>query len=114
MRSKERKRKNKVPDGFSRVFNSEKTVIRNLLNNFVVNGSRGEELIKEITDHCDLKTISLKSILSIAKIISDLINEPISRNTSRNKKLIIKWFDDNEGKISLCKEYIKPSFIKKL
>ena len=82
-------------------------MIRNLLNNFVVNGSRGEELIKEITGCRRLNEISVDSILSIAFLISLLIEIPISRNYKRSKILIVKWFNDNEKRISPCIEHIK-------
>ena len=112
MISKRRIRKNKVPDGFSRIFDSEKTVTRNLLDNFIANGSRGEELIKEITGCCKLNEISVDSILSIAFLISLLIEIPISRNYKRSKILIVKWFNDNEKRISPCIEYIKCLYKK--
>lgn len=96
----------KVPPGLSRNCNPEKVVTRNLLNGFVAKGSRGEQIIEEILG-CTINKVSLNALITIGELLSDLTKVKLERNYKRKKDLIVKWFNDNEQRISYYKPYVK-------
>lgn len=88
----------------SRSVYSEKIIVEQLLGNFVAEGSKGQELIEDICK-IPLKEIKLTDLIQLTIIVSKLTNIHLPRNYKRKKKLIVKWFDDNEidiKKISFC------------
>lgn len=99
------KRKKRVEEGFSKYFYPEKVVSRNLLGDFKVNTSRGKELIEEIMNR-SLNDISIKSLVCISRVLSNILNIELKRNIYRRKDLLVKWFDDNQTQIELVKQNI--------
>lgn len=83
------KRRQRVKEGFSRHFYSEKDVSRNLLGDFQVNESRGKKLIEEIMNK-SFKDISLNSLVSVSRIFSNMLNIELTRNIYRRKDLLVK------------------------
>ena len=77
----------------------------NLLGNFVVQGSRGEHLMEEILG-TSVKDVSRAGLIRVAVIVSKLIQQKFPRNFGRRKDLIVKWFHDNEEKISPIKQFL--------
>ena len=104
-----RRRASKLPAGLSRAKNSEKIITKNLLNGFVAKGSRGELLIEEIICH-KINEVTLPAIIQVSKVISELIGVELNRNHKRSKKLLVKWFQDNEEQIAAHKNNFKIVF----
>lgn len=104
-------RKSRVPTCFSRTFVPERIISMNLLDGFVVQGSRGQKLIEDITG-VPLDCISKTGLCKVASIISQLIETNLSRNIYRRKDLMVKWFQDNEEKIEPYKPYICVTSVK--
>lgn len=111
MIKKERIRKQRVQDGFSRVYDSEKIVSLSLLNGYTARGSRGEKLIEDITG-CSINQLHRHSITRMAEFFSILIDKNFPRNYRRRKELIVKWFDDYEEEIIPYLSCISFSFIE--
>lgn len=106
MNKKTRVRRPKVEKGLSRKFDSEKIVSQTLLNGYQAKGSRGEQLIEDLTGH-SCNQIGMKSILRIVEIFAELCDLEIKRNTKRRKDLLVKWLQDNEEKIEEVKDHVK-------
>lgn len=96
------KKYRKIPPELSRKRNPEKVVAQNLLNGFVSNGSKGEQIIKDILG-CSISDISLRALITVALLISDITSIKLERNYKRKKDLIVKWFNDNE---EIIRKYI--------
>lgn len=101
-----KKKRSKVPPGLSRKMNSEKAVAKNLLNNFVAKGSKGQTLIEDMLGF-PITQISLKALINFAILVSGLCDIKFERNYKRKKDLIVKWFNDNEEFIVPFKNYFK-------
>ena len=93
-RTHQRVRKARVPEGCSRSFNGEKTVIKNLLNGFDPEGSKGEEFIRTVTGQ-DINDLSQYNINCLGMILASKINVKFTRNHKRSKSLAIMWFVQN-------------------
>lgn len=104
-------RVHKIPPEFSRNYNPEKVVTKNLLKGFVAKGSKGEKIIEEILG-CPIKEISFCALITLSEILSDLAKVRLERNYKRKKDLIVKWFNDNEQTIKRYKPYIKIIYTK--
>lgn len=104
-RIREPKRKQRIEEGYSRHYFSEKTVSNNLLGDFNVETSEGKKLIEEIFGK-ELKEIKSHSIFRIAKLVSELIDIQLPRNIYRRKDLMVKWFDTYHEQIEGYKNHI--------
>lgn len=89
-----RTRARRVPKEFSRSSNSEKDVIKNLINGFEPRNSRGAEYLKYLTDK-EIEDLSKYNIVCLGKIIASYYDIKFSRNHQRSKILAIKWFDEH-------------------
>lgn len=78
---------------------SEKETADFLQGSFIVQNSKGLDLLKSISNE-DLKN---KSIENLCCILSIFINKPFPRNFRRRKSLMIKWIDDY---YDLCEPYV--------
>lgn len=107
-RIREPKRKQRIEEGYSRHYFSEKTVSNNLLGDFNVETSKGKILIEKLCGR-ELKEIKAHSIFRIAKLISELTDIQLPRNIYRRKDLMVKWFDLHQNKIDEIKEHIDIS-----
>lgn len=107
-RIREPKRKQRIEEGYSRHYFSEKTVSNNLLGDFNVETSKGKILIEKLCGR-ELKEIKAHSIFRIAKLISELTDIQLPRNIYRRKDLMVKWFDLHHNKIDEIKEHIDIS-----
>ena len=77
-----------------------------MLGNFDAKKSRGYQFILGILS----EPISLSSLISLATIISFLSGIPFSRDYTRRKDLVIKWFDDNYDDIFPFKDKIHANY----
>ena len=77
-----------------------------MLGNFNAKKSRGYQLILTILS----EPISLASLISLATLLSFLIEIPFSRDYTRRKDLVIKWFDDNYDYIFPFKDKIQANY----
>lgn len=98
-------RKQRIEDGYSRHYYSEKTVSNVLLGDFDVKSSKGKILIEEICGK-QINEISLHTLFNISQIISKLTNIKLERNIYRRKDLLIKWFDTHLKDIENIKNHI--------
>ena len=89
---------------------SEKAIAHKMLDGFVAEGSKGEELIFQIIGQ-QINQISLKALISITNLISILVQIDFPRNYKRRRDLIIKWYDDNHERIESVKHVLKFSCI---
>ncbi|KAK8837201.1 hypothetical protein M9Y10_036628 [Tritrichomonas musculus] len=98
-------RKQRIEDGYSRHYYSEKTVSNVLLGDFDVKSSKGKILIEEICGK-QINEISLHTLFNISQIISKFTNIKLERNVYRRKDLLIKWFDTHLKDIENIKNHI--------
>ncbi|KAK8897474.1 hypothetical protein M9Y10_015427 [Tritrichomonas musculus] len=98
-------RKERIEDGYSRYYYSEKTVSNVLLGDFDVKNSKGKVFIEDICGK-QINEISLHTLFNISKIISELTCIKLERNIYRRKVLIIKWFDTHLKEIEDLKNHI--------
>lgn len=106
MNRKIRVRRPKVEKGLSRKYDSEKIVSQTLLNGYQVKGSRGEQLIEQLTG-LSYNQIGMKSILRIVELFAYLYDLKVERNIKRRKDLLVKWLQDNEEEIEEFKDHAK-------
>lgn len=106
MNRKTRVRRPKVEKGLSRKYDSEKIVSQTLLNGYQVKGSRGEQLIEQLTGR-SYNQIRMESILKIVAFFAEICDLKVERNIKRRKDLLVKWLQDNEEEIEVFKDHIK-------
>lgn len=104
-RIREPKRKQRIEEGYSPHYFSEKTVSDNLLGDFNVETSERKILIEKIFGR-EFKEIKLHSIFIIIIVVSELIDIKLPRNIYRRKDLMVKWLDTYQEKIKEYKNHI--------
>ena len=100
------KRKTRIANELSRHFVPERIVSKNLIGDFDVDKSEGKALIEDLFG-TTLNNISLTALVSLSKILSQLINIKLERNIYRRKVLIVKWFDINQDEIKNNRDYFR-------
>lgn len=95
----------------SRRHASEKHVADTLLGDFRPITSAGFKLIQEMAgcSQC-YDDLSRNLLLSLATVVSTILDIQFPRNFSRRKSLIVKWFDINYDRISPIKNNIRVEF----
>ena len=74
-----------------RAIYSERERTRFLLGDFRAQGSEGLKFLESL---CPF-TLTRSALISLATVLSELIDVPLDRDIKRKKELLIKWFDVN-------------------
>lgn len=76
---------------------TEREISQTLLDDFVVEGSLGQQLIERLTGGKDLRR---ESLVTLTSCLSVLIDSRIPRDYRRRKSLLVKWLDTHYHQIA--------------
>ena len=95
----------------NRASKTESEISKYLIGDFDPNKSLAKPLLEKMLN-CSINDIKLCYLLRLAHLFRFYTGVKITRNYSRNKILIIKWFEENIAEIANYSKYIKIEFEK--